>query len=201
MKDKFNQFQEWVINQGVELSSKEFTYQCMDLAYSWVFYLNIPKATIQNLYAYEVYKKPKAITKEHFELIPNSPDFVPQAGDLIVFDKTPNNVAGHIAIANGNGTKTWFESLDQNWNGASRVQVIKHNYDNPKVLGVLRYKEPSKPVLEITDQTRVPQLENMEVQQIRSTLNDLRRDIENLKKEKPGKLVFKFGTYGLYLLD
>jgi len=43
----------------------------------------------------------------------------------------------------------------------------------------------SKPILlPITDQTRIPQIDNMEVQAIRSTLMDLNREVESLRQAK-----------------
>lgn len=141
MKDKFIAFYSWVITQGIEISDKTNPYQCMDLAYSLVFFLNFPKATIQHLYAYEVYTKPSDLTRQYFDLIPNTPDGVPQAGDLVVFDKTDTYIAGHISVANGfGGDINGFTSLDQNWAGVSRVVLVNHNYNSPKVLGWLRPK-------------------------------------------------------------
>jgi hypothetical protein len=187
--NKFNLFREWVINQGVEISDKSNVYQCLDLAYSWVFFLNIPKATIQNLYAYEVYTKPKAITKQYFDLIPNTPDAVPHAGDLVVFDKTSSNIAGHIAVATGTGNTASFVSLDQNWNGQSRVVEVSHNYAKPKVLGWLRAKN-------VTSTTELPAVVTgnlpkvdlgaygiFERQAIISTLTDKDKEISRLQED------------------
>ena len=137
LQKKFELFKENVGTNWVEVSSKSAPFQCMDLAYLWIFTLNIPKATIQNSYAYQVFTAPKPITKEYFEIIKNSASFVPQVGDLCVWDKKFNGTVGHIAIATGKGDTKTFESFDQNI-GSLYPQVIKHDYKN--FLGVLRPK-------------------------------------------------------------
>lgn len=76
MEEKLNQFVDNLNGQFVEVSSKSAEYQCMDLAYLWVFCLGYPKATIQNQYAYQVYTNPKPITKEYFDIIPNTPEAI-----------------------------------------------------------------------------------------------------------------------------
>lgn len=148
---KFKQFIKNIQNQAVEVSDKSNIYQCMDFAYLWLFVLGFPKATIQNLYAYQAYTKPKEITKQYFDIIKNTPDAIPQAGDLVVWD-TSVGVAGHIAVATGKGNTSSFESLDQNWNGVQRVTVTNHTYSG--VLGWLRPKAiPSDACLIGTDDT------------------------------------------------
>src|SRR3990167_2146864 len=107
MKDKLNQFIANLNGQFIEISYKDAIYQCMDLAYTWVFCLGYPKATIQNLNAYQVYVNPKAITKEYFDLIPKTLDGIPQDGDLVVWG-SDYGPAGHIAIALGGGTTSSF---------------------------------------------------------------------------------------------
>lgn len=186
LKDKLNQFVIDLNGQWVEVSDRTNTYQCYDLAANWVIALGIPKSTISHLYAYEVYTKPNPNTRDYFDLIPNTATFIPQDGDIAVFDKTPGNIAGHIGIALGGGTTKSFNLFNQNAPLGSNAHIGSYNYNNPKLLGVLRPKNqqvslPGQPV--ITDQTRIPQLGNMEVQQIRSKLSDLERDSGQLVKD------------------
>lgn len=135
MKEKFELFKLWILNQGVEISDKSNEYQCMDLAYAFIFFLRLPKATIQHLYAYEVYTQPSELTKKYFQIIKNTIEAIPQAGDLVVWSNKVG-VAGHIAVCTGKASQASFESLDQNWKSTSRVAVFSHTYDN--VLGWLR---------------------------------------------------------------
>lgn len=140
MENKYKQFESDILSQGVEVSDRSNPYQCMDLAYLWVLTLEIPKATIQRLYAKDVYLQANDFTKKYFEVIPNSATFIPKAGDLAVFDKTATNPSGHIAVARGIGNLNVFQSLDQNWNGTPGAFIVSHNYNSPKLLGVLRPK-------------------------------------------------------------
>lgn len=80
---------------------------------------------------------------EHYERIPNSSSAVPQAGDIIIWDRNlPNSAgAGHIAVClySRPGTGT-FVSVDQNWGGKT-VHQVTHNYNN--VVGWLRIRRPA----------------------------------------------------------
>lgn len=138
MKDKLNQFILNLQGQFVEVSDASNKFQCMDLAYAWVFTLGYPKATIQRLYAYEVYTKPNDLTLKYFDLIPNTPEFIPQDGDIGVVDKTPDNIAGHIFICLGGGTTSKFNRFEQNLPLGNRAAVHEGGY--AKFLGVLRPK-------------------------------------------------------------
>lgn len=76
-----------------------------------------------------------------FTLIPNTEDFVPRRGDICVFGKrvSSSHNCGHIAIATGEGSLTWFKSYDQNWGGKA-CKVVTHKYNSEDFLGVLRPK-------------------------------------------------------------
>jgi len=134
---KLQQLIENVLNQSIEVSDKSNSWQCMDWAYCWVFCLGYPKATIQQAKAYQVYTSPRDITKQYFDLIPNTPDFVPIAGDLAVWG-TSVGPAGHIAVCDNGSTKTKLITWDQNWNGVQKVIKVSHTYDG--VIGFLRPK-------------------------------------------------------------
>lgn len=138
-----NKLQQLVANlpdQAVEVSDKSNLYQCMDWAYLYIFCLGYPKATIQHLYAYEVFTKPTDLTRQYFDIIPNTADFIPKEGDLGVFG-TEVGVAGHIVVCNGKGDLKTFQSWDQNWNGQSKITLVTHSYGGKNgFLGVLRPK-------------------------------------------------------------
>ena len=74
--------------------------------------------------------------KNSFDRISNTPDFVPQRGDICVFG-TDLGKYGHICIATGKGDTSSFTSWDQNW-GSKEMKEVTHNYNG--FLGVLRYK-------------------------------------------------------------
>lgn len=75
--------------------------------------------------------------KNYFTKISNTPDLVPQKGDVVVWsgDISSTQDYGHIAIATGQGDTHNFVSFDQNW-GRKIAQDIRHTYN--AVYGVLR---------------------------------------------------------------
>jgi hypothetical protein len=175
MKEKLNRF---ILNtQGnfQEVSYREAIYQCLDLVYEWIFVLDFPKATIQHLYAYQVFTEPNSLTGEYFEIIKNTPDFIPQDGDIGVFKATSGNIAGHIVVCLSGGNKSDFPCFEQNYPLGSNAHLTPNkSYTN--FLGVLRPKL-SKLDFVITEQTLLPIIDSkgneMEVQSVRSYIADL----------------------------
>lgn len=137
MDTKFNQFFSLYNGKPVEKEDSSNLNQCFDLAFAWVDLLNIPRETIRHFYAYQIYTLAGDVTKQYFDLIPNTPDGVPQAGDLVVFGQAVG-VAGHVCVANGTGDVNTFDSEDQNWSGKQYAMLVHHNYNG--VLGWLRPK-------------------------------------------------------------
>lgn len=79
----------------------------------------------------------------NFIRIPNTPEFVPQRGDIVVWSARLNGKWGHIAIATGDGTTSEFSSWDINWTGNHDACTrVRHNYNY--FLGVLRPKDQSR---------------------------------------------------------
>ena len=104
-----------------------------------VFDLKI--GAIGNAHAYYDSYNNVDILKNNFTKIANTPDFIPNKGDIVVWSTAQGNGCGHVAIATGEGTTTYFYSYDQNWNG-KEMKKVYHKYTN--VLGVLRPKEQNK---------------------------------------------------------
>lgn len=73
---------------------------------------------------------------DKYERLINTPSFIPQRGDIVVW-KNVSNGLGHIAIYYF-GNVNNFQSFDQNWPEGSRCHMQNHNYTN--VLGVLRHR-------------------------------------------------------------
>lgn len=88
--------------------------------------------------ARDVYEQFPAPLPSQYTRIPNDAAFVPQKGDIVVWTGMPGNSYGHIAVANGVGNTSTFQSYDQNWSRGQAVTLITHNYNY--VLGVLRPK-------------------------------------------------------------
>lgn len=79
--------------------------------------------------------------KNYFDRIANTPTFVPQKGDIVIWGTGLGNKYGHIAIATGEGNTRQFYSYDLNW-GSKVVHKVLHNYTG--FLGVLRAKDQNK---------------------------------------------------------
>lgn len=147
MNTQFQEFFGKYDGQSVEIEDSSAKYQCMDLVFAWVDFLGIPRESIRHSLAYQVYSNPVETTNQFFNIYPNTPEGVPQAGDIVIFG-TQVGPAGHCCIASGNGDINSFESFDQNWNTQSDFHVdsngnhipyshlVIHNYSG--VLGWLR---------------------------------------------------------------
>lgn len=113
--------------------------QCFDVSAKFTDMLGIPHYPgnptpfpYQN--ASEIYTRPNSVSSQYFSFIPNTPEFVPQKGDICVFSGIP----GHVSVATGKGDLNTFESFDQNFPTGSVCKLVTHNYSN--LLGVLRLK-------------------------------------------------------------
>lgn len=79
---------------------------------------------------------------KYFDKIPNTPDFIPENEDIMIWTGDAGGGAGHISLvirdADHPADKNYFWSFDQNW-GGRQAHLVKHNYQN--VFGVLRPKK------------------------------------------------------------
>lgn len=120
----------------------QYGIMCFDLANDYSVNL-IGGKQFLGMGAYEIYTNfDNQPAHELYTKIPNTPEFVPAKGDIMVWS-TGIGQWGHVAICTGEGDTTWFESYDQNWNYANApVTLVKHSYNS--VLGVLRPKDQTK---------------------------------------------------------
>lgn len=111
--------------------------QCVDLIKLYLDKVfNIKIGAIGNAEAYYRRYDEVPLLKNNFDRIANTPNFVPQRGDICIFG-TALGKYGHICIATGKGDTSSFTSWDQNW-GSKEMKVVRHNYNGFE--GVLRYK-------------------------------------------------------------
>lgn len=116
--------------------------QCVDLAKMYIYYvLGIEPKAIGNAEAYWRRYNELPYLHDNFNRIPNTPSFVPQKGDIVVWD-TRHGKYGHIAIATGEGDTKYFYSYDQNW-AIKKMHKVKHDYKGG-FAGVLRPKAQEK---------------------------------------------------------
>ena len=137
MKEKYQQFYSQVNGKYIEVEDSSNYAQCMDLAFKWCDFLEIPRDTIRHLYAYQVWINPFDSTHKYFDLIPNGPTNIPSVGSLVVFGQKVGS-AGHISIADPDSNKTNLTSLDQNWSIPRYTRTVVHPYYS----GVLGWLTP-----------------------------------------------------------
>lgn len=133
-----------------------YGWQCFDLANMYYNYLtggrlagfsakNIPTANNFNGIA-TVYE--------------NTPNFLPQKGDIVIFHGGYGGGHGHVAIVWSANLNT-FVSLDQNWYGGGLnctevAQLITHNYDNPMYFIRPHYKAKASTTSKVKDKIVKP---------------------------------------------
>ena len=129
----FDEFVKTYKGKKVEYDKVSY-YQCVDLVKMYVDkVLNLHFGAYGNAKDYYYSYKIIPTLCNNFTKIANTPTFIPQKGDIVVWNNGKN---GHIAIATGEGTTRWVNSFDQNYGLNKRCRIVKHDYKN--FLGVLR---------------------------------------------------------------
>lgn len=112
-------------------------YQCVDLAKLYMNkVLGIKPYAIGNAEAYWYKYNQVDFLRDNFIKIPNTASFIPQKGDIVLWG-LKHGKYGHIAVADGIGTTSYFYSYDQNWGINKAIHRVKHNYKSG-FEGVLR---------------------------------------------------------------
>lgn len=75
---------------------------------------------------------------KYFEKIPNTQEFIPKEGDVMIWNKRAGGGFGHVAVVK-QASQDNFISFDQNWSKISYCELVDHKYTN--VYGVLRPEE------------------------------------------------------------
>lgn len=137
----FDEYFDKYEGKGIDYDGS-YGVQCFDLANDYSVKVVGGKQFV-GMGAYEIYTNYyNQPGHDLYERIPNTPDFIPKKGDIIVWSQSLSRW-GHVAICTGEGDTTWFSSYDQNWGGKNEpVTLIKHNYN--AVLGVLRPKDQER---------------------------------------------------------
>lgn len=128
---KFNEWVQWVKNNGGIDYDGAYGRQCVDLAQHYADkVLGISGAFFNLNYAYEIYtnysKLPKI--KNNFKLIDATVHGeYPKRGDVVVWSKKKNGYAGHVAICLS-GDETGFTVFEQNYDGKGSIREHKYSY-------------------------------------------------------------------------
>jgi hypothetical protein len=102
-------------NQSVEAEDPTALDQCMDLAFKWCDELGIPRETIRHQYAHQIWDNATDVTRQYFDLIPNSADNKPTAGDITIFKVITGIPVGHVSLETGHSNIQDAITFDQNW--------------------------------------------------------------------------------------
>ncbi|REI16741.1 N-acetylmuramoyl-L-alanine amidase [Staphylococcus felis] len=118
-----------------------YGFQCYDYANAYFKY--VTGYTLKGLYAKNIHIDNKEILSEIATVYENTDSFLPEPGDIVIFNSHYGNGAGHVAVVT-QATLSQFEVLEQNWNGGGwtdgvtspgwgpeRVTRRWHYYDNP----------------------------------------------------------------------
>lgn len=126
MQEKFNQFFNTWNGKYAEAEDPNNLYQCFDLVFLWCDALNIPREAIRHQFARQIWEEPTDVTKQYFNLIPNSAFNSPKVGDIIVFN-TKVGPAGHTSIETGKSNFLNLTSFDQNYGWPTYCRQVSHN--------------------------------------------------------------------------
>lgn len=150
--------------------------QCVDLFRFYnheVLEIDQPKGVVGAADFWTNYESDSVLGK-NFDKIPNTPNFTPQSGDVMLWNKNAGGGFGHVAICTGENTGTqYFKSFDQNWSRVSYCEIVNHNYKN--VLGVLRPK--AKKNENMTNYDEVIENQN-------KLITKLNKDVFNARKDR-----------------
>lgn len=135
-------FDKWVkqnIGKGIDYDGT-YGVQCVDLAKHYIKnVLGVTPQSIGNAIEYYNKRKTSEYLTKNFKWIDNTPEFIPKKGDLCVF--TSRSGHGHISVATGEGTTSYFYSYDQNFPKAKHEPMTKIKHSYTSFLGVLRPKK------------------------------------------------------------
>lgn len=146
------------------------------------------------------FSKHSELTK-NFTKIENTASFVPQAGDIMVWNGNMGGGCGHVAICTGEGNTSEFYSYDQNWNGKA-MHKVKHDYDD--VYGVLRPKDQSKIKTSVSSSNTYPvpvKWQNGSTVEKVFKENDLTGEIGSLAKRESAQCFSKSGDSYVVVYD
>lgn len=122
---------------------------------------------------------------KYYSKVPNTPDGVPPQGAIAIWG---HGTYGHIGVVDS-ADKQYLTCFEQNWvemDGSGVTELRRHNYKN--VLGWLipnaiispspQIEEPMNNEIDLGKPWG-----KMELQALKSVLNDTKRDLDNLKKQ------------------
>jgi len=126
-----NEFIKKYLGKTLGYPEGSFQGECLSLAKWYIkecFGFNPPPSGSNSAYGY--WSNFPSPLGQFFTKVENTPTGIPKRGDIILWEPTPSNSYGHIAIFL-EGTDKSFKSLDQNW-GGKETHEQGHYYTNVK---------------------------------------------------------------------
>ena len=105
--------------------------QCFDLVVAYAEDVHgLPRSVFAGLlYAYQIFDNPTETSSKNYDFIKNTPYAVPKQGDIIVWSKSYNNIAGHTAVVH-NADASTFTAFSQNDPTGSPCILKKYSYNH-----------------------------------------------------------------------
>jgi hypothetical protein len=119
-------------------------YHCVDLANDYITKVWGLKAIIGT----NAKDFPEKLT-DGMEFVKNTTEYLPEAGEVAVWNGRVGGGAGHISVVTRKGAQLNFNSLDQNWSKPLFITEENHTYTN--VRGFIRKKETMPVKNELTE--------------------------------------------------
>lgn len=108
-------------------------YQCVDLANDYITKVWGLEAIIGT----DAKDFPERL-KPGMEFVQNTEDYLPEPGEVAVWNGKVGGGAGHISVVTDKGSQLTFKSLDQNWSKPLFITEEIHSYHN--VRGFIKKK-------------------------------------------------------------
>lgn len=120
-------------------TDNDYKGECLSIVKLWMkekYGFKPPASGTNSAYGY--WSNFPSPLNQYYEKVVNTPDLIPQAEWIPIWNTNAGGGSGHIEIvADNNSTKQYFTSFGQNWNGRN-AHLTKHNYTN--VVGFLKPK-------------------------------------------------------------
>lgn len=145
----------WVKSQadnGVKYQDSGFGGQCTDFVSAYMnyivygdahYWLNSGHKGFRTYDAKDYFYK---TYPDRWQVIPNTPDFVPEPGDILCFNANSSNSFGHVAVAIEGCTASYMNAVDQDGTANNyKGTPARYNYNLPYYSGYGNFQGVIRP--------------------------------------------------------
>jgi hypothetical protein len=188
--------QKYPLNKVIDYDGR-YGGQCFDVANAWIDFITGKKPKIILTKASDIYKKPNLIIPDgiEYEKIFNNPHFIPQEGDIIVWDdKDWSGFFGHVAICLSSSN---ISGLVLQQNGLLPTEGLKKitwfwSNSNNNFLGVIRIKTNQNSSKQNSNNNQAMSQQerdnyNQKIQDLENQLNSEKKEHQSRIKEDEAK--------------